>query len=61
LQNYDSIVSQKKSTILYNAIGFPKVDPEFSWNENKNILIGNAGRLVDQKGQMFLLPLAKKT
>lgn len=60
-EHYKEIVGIKKTAIIYNAI-------EFSNEENKQqttgkkqqVIIGNAGRLVTQKAQHYLIDIAEK-
>jgi len=61
-KNYKDVVATKKSDIIYNAIEFS--DSEVCHTEpvevQKTIVIGNAGRLVKQKGQQYLIDIAKE-
>lgn len=57
-KNFGSIFENKKTSILYNAIHFPEKTSQATSN-NKQIIIGNAGRLVEQKGQRHLIEIAK--
>jgi len=61
-KNYKSIIPTKKTAIIYNAIKFP--DTEVCHTEpvevQKQIIIGNAGRLVEQKAQHYLIDIAEK-
>lgn len=57
-KNFKTIIDTKKTAIIYNAIEFPfNIQPSKS---NNPIVIGNAGRLVAQKGQHFLVDIAEK-
>jgi len=60
-KNYQTIIASKKTAIIYNAIEFPKKEltPKSSLPSTP-ITIGNAGRLVEQKGQHFLIDITKK-
>jgi glycosyltransferase involved in cell wall biosynthesis len=57
IKNFDFILKEKKTAVIYNAIDFPKEVTQFK-NKNNTIVIGNAGRLVEQKGQHFLIDIA---
>ncbi len=68
-KNFKSIIDTKQTAIIYNAIEFPNdchtersrsVVKENSKPPNNPIIIGNAGRLVEQKGQHFLIDIAEK-
>ena len=61
-QKNPGIIDERKVSIIYNG-----VDPDL-WNkqeasggENKKqkLILGNAGRLVEQKGQKYLIEIAK--
>ena len=61
IKHYKQIVDAKKSAIIYNAIEFPKeVEKLANLSPNSQIIIGNAGRLVTQKAQHYLIDIAKK-
>jgi len=62
------LISEHRINIIYNGIDLEVFDEEkvdFSYKrENNEIIIGNVGRLVKQKGQKYLIDLAirlKKT
>lgn len=61
-KHYKEIVDAKKTAIIYNAIEFS--NSEVCHTEpvevQKTIVIGNAGRLVTQKGQKYLVEIAKR-
>ncbi|MCB0400796.1 MAG: glycosyltransferase [Flavobacteriales bacterium] len=57
-KHYRDILATKKKLVLYNAIEL-KNEPGSS-HPNNPIIIGNAGRLVEQKGQLLLIEVAKK-
>lgn len=59
-KNYKDIVSAKKTAIIYNAIEFPENREEKIENREERIVIGNAGRLVEQKAQHYLIDIAKE-
>jgi glycosyltransferase involved in cell wall biosynthesis len=57
-KNFKAIIDTKQTAIIYNATEFPPNTQPF--NSNSPIVIGNAGRLVEQKGQHFLIDIAEK-
>jgi len=59
-KNYKSIIPTKKSAIIYNAIEFPNEELIQSELNDNRIVIGNAGRLVEQKAQHYLIDIAEK-
>jgi glycosyltransferase involved in cell wall biosynthesis len=60
-KNYKHIVPTKKTAIIYNAIEFPREkEKQKAIRNGQQIIIGNAGRLVAQKAQHFLLDIAEK-
>lgn len=61
-KNYKPIIARKKTAIIYNAIKFPSPDVCHTepFEPKKDIVIGNAGRLVAQKAQHHLIDIAKK-
>jgi len=59
-KNYKNIITTKKTAIIYNAIEFPKSPTTENPTPNPQIIIGNAGRLVAQKAQHFLIDIAEK-
>lgn len=66
-KHYKEIVSTKKTAIIYNAIEFPEsndchTEPVEVQNSSPTtqFIIGNAGRLVAQKAQHFLLDIAEE-
>lgn len=60
-KNYQEIIASKKTAIIYNAIEFPQKElTTQNATPPTPIIIGNAGRLVEQKGQHFLIEIAKK-
>ena len=56
-KNYSAIIPTKKTSIIYNAITF--AENKEPTPTNATIIIGNAGRLVEQKGQKQLIEIAK--
>lgn len=50
---------ERKIHIIYNGIKSENIKPLTNKVSNKKILIGNLGRLVEQKGQADLIELAK--
>jgi len=64
LQNNSQLIEDNKIHLLYNCVDFQNFSTSEAYNvfkEKKNgeIWLGNVGRLVDQKGQMLLIDLAK--
>jgi glycosyltransferase involved in cell wall biosynthesis len=59
-KNYAAIIPTKKSTIIYNAIEFPNSPATQNSPSTNQVTIGNAGRLVEQKGQHYLIDIANK-
>ncbi len=59
-ENFKTIVSTKKTAIIYNAIEFS--DSRITQNSlpTTQTIIGNGGRLVEQKGQKYLIEIAQK-
>lgn len=63
--NFNSRVKEK-SHIIYHGIDIPLFDKQatekkFEFRDNPNqIIIGNAGRLTKQKGQLYLIEIAKR-
>lgn len=57
-KNFKAIIDTKETAIIYNAIEFP--NKTLDSTPNNPIVIGNAGRLVEQKGQHFLIDIAEK-
>lgn len=57
-KNYYHIIERKKTAIIYNAIEFSKTKK--TTKPNKQIIIGNGGRLVKQKGQQYLIEIAQQ-
>ncbi|MCO6500961.1 MAG: glycosyltransferase [Vicingus serpentipes] len=56
-KNFNGVLEGKKSAVIYNAIEFKGIQQQQIVNER--IVIGNAGRLVEQKGQHYLIEIAK--
>lgn len=57
LKNFSSIIEQKHHQVIYNAIDFPKRNP--SAVKKERFIIGNAGRIVAQKAQHYLIEISK--
>lgn len=57
-KNFKGILEGKKTATIYNAIEFAAATE--SNRNNQQITIGNAGRLVEQKGQQHLIEIAKE-
>lgn len=64
LENNSNIIEKSKIKVLYNGIDVEAYNLSESeklyQKENKELIIGNAGRLVEQKGQKYLIDLAVK-
>ena len=63
-QNNPRIIDERNVHIIYNGID-PQLwsKPETFKREDKNsqsLILGNAGRLVEQKGQVYLIRIAKQ-
>jgi glycosyltransferase involved in cell wall biosynthesis len=62
LSRNPNLFDEKKIKIIYNGINLQKFDSQESENiytrKGDEIIIGNAGRLVKQKGQKYLIELA---
>lgn len=59
-ENFNAILKTKKTAIIYNAIEFPTTSTQsIPSAPNTPLIIGNAGRLVEQKGQRFLIEIAQ--
>jgi len=56
-KNFKEIILSKKTAIIYNAIEFSPIVQNPT--TNTPLIIGNAGRLVEQKGQHFLIEIAE--
>ena len=63
LQNNKSIFPHDKIIVIYNGINLEKLDrmpqTQIYRKKDREILIGNAGRLVLQKGQKYLVEMAQ--
>jgi glycosyltransferase involved in cell wall biosynthesis len=59
LENNPSLIDEERISILYNGVKINGLNFEVKKSGQK-VLIGNAGRLVEQKGQRFLIDLAKE-
>jgi glycosyltransferase involved in cell wall biosynthesis len=57
-KNFKEIIRTKKMAIIYNAIAFSPIVQNPT--QNTPLIIGNAGRLVEQKGQHFLIEIAEQ-
>lgn len=64
LKNNLNLIDENKISVIYNGIDIEKYDnfkSEIVYiKENNEIILGNAGRLVKQKGQRYLIEIAKK-
>lgn len=63
LQNNPELFPSEKITIIYNGINLAQIDSmpdtKIFPREDAEILIGNVGRLVLQKGQKYLIEMAR--
>jgi glycosyltransferase involved in cell wall biosynthesis len=62
LQNTPSLISKENIQVIYNGVDLQEYDREqatriYTKHDNE-IVLGNAGRLVEQKGQKYLIELA---
>lgn len=57
--NFSAVLATKKTALIYNAIAFPEKLIENKKTPNSPFIIGNAGRLVAQKGHHFLIEIGK--
>jgi glycosyltransferase involved in cell wall biosynthesis len=62
LQHNKTMVPAEKIDVIYNGIDLEKLDRipvrEYYTRKHNEIIIGNAGRLVAQKGQKYLIEIA---
>lgn len=58
VKNFEDIINTKKTAIIYNAIDFSAFTKTEKTNSSPTIIIGNAGRLVTQKAQHYLVDIA---
>lgn len=63
LVNNPEYFDKEKIRVIYNGIDIKKYDSQSSkpvyLKENNEIVLGNAGRMVRQKGQFYLIEIAK--
>lgn len=60
LQNNPNLFNAEKIRVIYNGIDIDTAESSSLYERRNNeILLGNAGRLVHQKGQHFLIEIAK--
>ncbi len=59
-KHYKEIVDGKKTAIIYNAIEFFDSPITPNTSTSSQVIIGNGGRLVKQKGQQYLIKIAQK-
>jgi glycosyltransferase involved in cell wall biosynthesis len=60
LQNSANLFNREKIRVIYNGIAIAKGENSILYKrKNNEILLGNAGRLVHQKGQHYLIEIAK--
>ena len=55
-KHYPEVLNKKKTAVIYNAINFPQNTEK---QHNSPIVIGNAGRLVEQKNQVVIPQIAQ--
>lgn len=64
LSRNPNLINPQRIKIIYNGINLPEFDQEatrFRYErKNDEIILGNAGRLVKQKGQKYLVELASR-
>ena len=64
LQNNEQLIPRRKIEVIYNGIdlsGYDKQEYDILYKREKDeIIIGNAGRLSEEKGQNYLIDLAFK-
>ena len=65
LQNNPDLFPENKIKVIYNGIDIDinntrNAEPVVYQRQENEILLGNAGRLVTQKGQKFLIEIAQK-
>jgi glycosyltransferase involved in cell wall biosynthesis len=63
-QNNHQLIEERKVHIIYNGVD-PQLwtSPAYTAKDekrNQNLILGNAGRLVEQKGQKYLIKIAKQ-
>lgn len=54
-KNYPEIEKTKKTAVIYNALNIPEIPDK---QKNTPLIIGNAGRLVEQKNQLAIPKIA---
>lgn len=60
LQNNPSLFNKENIRVIYNGIEINRAESSTLYKKRNNeVLLGNAGRLVHQKGQHFLVEIAK--
>jgi len=61
--NNQDFIAPEKVKVIYNGIDLEEYDKRLTkkiyQSKNQEVIIGNAGRLVEQKGQKHLIELAK--
>ncbi len=64
LQNNEKLLPREKIRIIYNGIDLKRLDNQngspIYTRQDREIIIGNAGRLSEEKGQSYLIDLAVK-
>jgi len=59
LQNFNGFIPLDKVKVIYHGLDFSKIPEVSGKTENGKLVIGNAGRLTQQKGQRYLIDLAE--
>jgi len=64
LQNNPGLFPEEKIKVIYNGIDIEKFDSQkstaFDIPDRKGIILGNAGRMVEQKAQKYLIEIARE-
>jgi len=64
LTNFSPSLGENKVTVIYRGINFEdwnsREEEPVNFKNGKEIILGNVGRLVEQKGQQFLIDIALK-
>ncbi len=63
-KNNRNLIDRSKVSIIYNGVNLQKWAPETHLKRDigkpEAIILGNAGRLVEQKGQLYLIEIGRK-
>lgn len=57
LQNNKKLIQPERIKVIYNGLDIPELDQQHN-KKRGNIIFGNMGRLVEQKGQDILIEIA---